>query len=150
MTSSNRNVNGAEFSAAIQDVGFTQVAFANMMGVHRETIGNQIKKEKVPLVWVYALAGAVAISNNKPFNDSNNFKSMAGTEFNESLKTEGFTQVAFATILDVHRETIANQIKKDEVPCYWVYALVGVVAMNQARQLNNSIDSILKRVAIKK
>lgn len=54
---------GEEFKAFLKAAGYTQAAFAQIMGVHRETIGNQCKVERVERYWVYALAGLVAASS---------------------------------------------------------------------------------------
>ena len=54
---------GAEFKAALKAAGYNQAAFAQLMGVHRETIGKQCQADKVERYWVYALAGLVATSS---------------------------------------------------------------------------------------
>ncbi|MEM8519487.1 helix-turn-helix transcriptional regulator [Janthinobacterium sp. CAN_S7] len=54
---------GAEFKAALKAAGYTQAAFALVMGVHRETVGNQCQAAQVERYWVYALAGLVAASS---------------------------------------------------------------------------------------
>lgn len=51
---------GPEFKEALKAAGYTQAAFAHVMGVHRETIGKQCQSAKVERVWVYALAGLIA------------------------------------------------------------------------------------------
>jgi DNA-binding XRE family transcriptional regulator len=52
---------GTEFKAALKAAGYTQAAFAHEMGVHRQTIGKQAEADHVDRVWVYALAGLVAV-----------------------------------------------------------------------------------------
>ncbi len=54
---------GAEFKAALKAAGYTQAAFAQVMGVHRETIGTQCKAVRVDACWAYALAGLVAVAS---------------------------------------------------------------------------------------
>lgn len=54
---------GAEFKAALKAAGYTQAAFAHEMGVHRETIGKQCQADQVDRMWVYALAGVVAMAS---------------------------------------------------------------------------------------
>ena len=54
---------GAEFKAELKAAGYNQVAFAQLMGVHRETIGNQCAADQVERYWVYALAGLVAANS---------------------------------------------------------------------------------------
>ncbi len=54
---------GAEFKAAMKAAGYTQAAFAQLMGVHRETIGKQCQAPCVEAYWAYALAGLVAASS---------------------------------------------------------------------------------------
>lgn len=54
---------GQEFKAALKSAGYTQAAFAHETGVHRETIGKQCQAALVDRVWVYALAGVVAMAS---------------------------------------------------------------------------------------
>lgn len=54
---------GAEFKVALKTAGYTQAAFAQVMGVHRETIGTQCKAARVDACWVYALAGLIAVDS---------------------------------------------------------------------------------------
>lgn len=54
---------GSEFKAALKAAGYTQAAFAQVMGVHRETIGKQCAADKVEPYWAYALAGLVAATS---------------------------------------------------------------------------------------
>lgn len=56
---------GADFKAAMKAAGYTQAAFAQLMGVHRETIGKQCQSDRVDTYWVYALVGLVAASSNQ-------------------------------------------------------------------------------------
>lgn len=51
---------GADFKASLKAAGYTQAAFAQLMGVHRETIGKQCQAAHVEAYWAYALAGLVA------------------------------------------------------------------------------------------
>lgn len=54
---------GSEFKAALKAAGYTQAAFAHVMGVHRETIGKQCQADRVERYWAYALAGLVAAAS---------------------------------------------------------------------------------------
>lgn len=51
---------GAQFKASLKAAGYTQAAFAHVMGVHRETIGKQCQAQQVEMYWAYALAGLIA------------------------------------------------------------------------------------------
>lgn len=44
----------------LKAAGYTQAAFAQVMGVHRETIGKQCNAEQVETYWLHSLAGLVA------------------------------------------------------------------------------------------
>ncbi|OJW46183.1 MAG: hypothetical protein BGO63_03695 [Candidatus Accumulibacter sp. 66-26] len=60
---------------------------------------------------------------------------MTGKEFAEAVKAAGFTQKAFATVMGVHRTTIAERFVASVVEPYWVYALAGLIAGNAAAQV---------------
>jgi transcriptional regulator with XRE-family HTH domain len=51
---------GTEFRDALKAAGYTQAAFAHLMGVHRERIGKQCQAAQIDVYWAYALAGVVA------------------------------------------------------------------------------------------
>jgi len=51
---------GEEFATAVKAAGYTQKAFAEVMGVHRTTIADRFNAESVEPYWVYALAGLIA------------------------------------------------------------------------------------------
>lgn len=51
---------GKEFEAAVKAAGYSQSAFAKVMGVHRTTIAERYSKDVVEPYWVYALAGLIA------------------------------------------------------------------------------------------
>lgn len=51
---------GLEFKQAIKAAGYTQLRFAEAMGVRRDTIGERYKKEVVEPYWVFALHGLIA------------------------------------------------------------------------------------------
>lgn len=52
---------GQEFAGAVKAAGYTQKAFAEIMGVHRSTVGERYAEAEVDPLWVYALAGLVAV-----------------------------------------------------------------------------------------
>lgn len=58
---------------------------------------------------------------------------MLGQEFANALKTAGYTQKAFAEIMNVHRTTVGRCCCAEvEVEPLWVYALAGLVAAKAA------------------
>lgn len=58
---------GKNFKNALREAGYTQVEFAQIMGVHRQTIGLQCRADEVESFWVYALIGLIALKNAKSF-----------------------------------------------------------------------------------
>lgn len=54
---------GEEFKAAIKNAGYNQATFAELMKVHRQTIGAQCQASVVDPYWAYAIAGVVAIKS---------------------------------------------------------------------------------------
>jgi transcriptional regulator with XRE-family HTH domain len=51
---------GHEFAAAVKAAGYTQKRFAELLGVHRHTVGERYAADVVEPYWVYALAGLIA------------------------------------------------------------------------------------------
>ena len=55
---------GEEFKLAIKAAGYNQATFAELMKVHRQTIGAQCQADVIDPCWAYALAGVIAIESS--------------------------------------------------------------------------------------
>lgn len=66
---------------------------------------------------------------------------MTGQEFEASVKAAGYTQIAFAQEMGVYRTTVAKQFKAKSVDPLWVYALIGLIAEKNVREINTIISS---------
>lgn len=60
---------------------------------------------------------------------------MKGFEFRAAMEAAGLKQKDFAEAMGVHRTVIGRQFSATEVEQYWVYALAGLLATRQARDL---------------
>lgn len=60
---------------------------------------------------------------------------MTGLEFRGALLEVGLSQKEFAAKMGVHRTVIGRQCNAKFVDPYWVYALAGLQALRQAREL---------------
>ncbi|MFJ3317196.1 hypothetical protein ACIPLR_17715 [Herbaspirillum huttiense] len=67
---------------------------------------------------------------------------MTGPEFKQALKAAGYTQAAFAHVMDVHRETIGKQCQAEAVDRVWVYALAGLIAGTSAATVTAIVGKI--------
>lgn len=65
---------------------------------------------------------------------------MTGSEFRIAVKEAGYTQKQFADVMGVYRTTVAKQFTAKTVDPLWVYALVGIIAKKNVKEINAIIS----------
>ncbi len=67
---------------------------------------------------------------------------MTGKEFEEAIKTAGYSQRRFADLLGIDRKTIGARCQADEVDPLFAYAVLGVLAEQSAKQLVAVVEQV--------
>lgn len=71
---------------------------------------------------------------------------MTGQEFEQALNDAGYTHVAFARIMGVHRQLIGRLCDSDEVKPHWVFALAMLISLKSVNDIEQGFTTLSDEV----